>query len=182
MKIDRLCFSVFLSALLASQSLPVVACAFSTDPYFTFTNHPDIPLAKYAAGELGILQSGYARSYLVAAYRYLSGKPLSAAEQQALLSFWDKRLSSPDETDGCVDASESWLTARKAVPGAPKVDRVDYTRAVSPKEGWHSYCNCQPDGFKTAAATLNGLIAKFGASSQAVKDWLAAQDMVFDNC
>lgn len=182
MKYHRLWSSIFLSAILGAQSLPVVACAFSTDPYFTFTNHPDIPLARYAAGELGVLQSGYARSYLVTAYRYLIGKPLSAAEQQAALSFWDKRLSSPDATDGCVDASEQWLTARKAVPGASKVDRVDYTRAVSPSEGWHSYCNCQPDGFKTAAATLNSLIAKFGASSQAVKDWLAAQDMVFDNC
>src|SRR6266850_1510119 len=61
-------------ALLASVSvfLPyrTRACGpFFTDAIFVYTKHPDFPLENFAAGKLGVLQTTYARSYLVAAYR-----------------------------------------------------------------------------------------------------------------
>ena len=48
-------------------------------PYavFTYKYHPDFPLKNYAAGAIGIPQPTYARSYLVVAYRYLSGVSLN---------------------------------------------------------------------------------------------------------
>ena len=61
---------------------------------FIYTVHPDFPLEKFAAGELGVLQPTYARSYLAVAYRYLSGTGFNPTEQQALVALWRERLVS----------------------------------------------------------------------------------------
>ena len=42
--------------------------------------------------------------------------------------------------------------------------------------------NCTADAFLTAAHTLDGLIGRFGAANDGVKDWVAAQDQVFSQC
>jgi len=171
---------LLLSLGLAIQSLPTLACSFSTDTIFTYNYHPDFPLAKYSAGKLGILDSAFARSYLLIAYRYLSGAPLSAKEQQAMQSLWTDRLTSSDY--GCTAQTSTWLAARKQVPGASAIDSITTERSISADESWQTYCNCQTPAFETAAATLKERIAKFGADSAAVKNWLAAQDQVFSNC
>ena len=59
---------------------------------FTFNDHPDLPLANYGRGRLGVLKPGYARSYLVVAYRHLSGVPLSRAEADEVAGLWKDRL------------------------------------------------------------------------------------------
>ena len=44
------------------------ACGpFFTDAMFVFEEHPDLPLEQCARGRIGVLQSSYARSYLVGA-------------------------------------------------------------------------------------------------------------------
>src|SRR5579862_1785135 len=59
---------------------PARACGpFFLTVIFIQTKHPDTPLRRYAAGELGILQPSYARSYLVVAYRALREEPLTSA-------------------------------------------------------------------------------------------------------
>ena len=68
-----------LALCLLSQNVPARACEFGTETYFYYTTHPDFPLSKYAAGQLGFVDSNFARSYLLVAYRYLSGLPLSSA-------------------------------------------------------------------------------------------------------
>src|SRR3974390_2375053 len=55
--------------------------------------HPDLPLKLFAAGNLGMLQPGYAKSYLIVAYRYLNDTPLTAEEQAGILRLWHHRLA-----------------------------------------------------------------------------------------
>lgn len=170
--------TIFLCNTIAS--LPANGCAFSIDPYFTYTNHPDFPLKKYAAGQLGILQPGYARSYLIPAYRYLSGLPLSQEEQKDMVTLWDDRLTALD--GGYQNDASSWLKERNALPGVKKIESISTERAINPDEPWQTYCNCQTSAFETASKKLKELITKYGASSNEVNQWLQAQDEVFSNC
>src|SRR5437764_9034402 len=69
------------------------ACGpFFTDAIFVFSKHPDFPLERFATGQIGVLQPTYARSYLVAAYRNLTGEPLNDNEVEGLKSLWSDRL------------------------------------------------------------------------------------------
>ena len=174
--------AVVLSASIAilTQAIPVYACAFSSETYFTFPNHPDLPLNPYAAGKLGILRREYARSYLLVAHRYLSGEPLDTEEQKQIVSLWNTRLTAGDF--GEATDTGSWTKAREKVTGAPKIAEIFPNRSVSKEENYQTYCNCQGSAFITAAKTLQELITKFGAGAPAVKQWLEAQDQVFSNC
>ena len=51
---------------------------------------------------------------------------------------------------GASDAVTAWLEARKAVPGAPPLDRIDTER---PGPDYTSEPNCLDDAFRTAART-----------------------------
>lgn len=158
------------------------ACGpFFTDAIFVYTVHPDFPLEKFAAGNLGVLQPGYARSYLVAAYRNLSGNALSANEAKGIKALWDDRLN-----NGWQLSSEEWVKtwqeARKKVPGAAAATEINVFRNREKPREYESYLNCQQDSFETAAATLNERIKTLGADSAGVKSWVTAQDMVFANC
>src|SRR6266446_1801781 len=74
------------------------ACGpFFTDAIFVYSKHPDFPLERFAAGQVGVLRPTYARSYLVAAYRNLTKNSLSAEEVKALKSLWDDRLTNAFE-------------------------------------------------------------------------------------
>jgi hypothetical protein len=141
---------------------------------FTYKSHPDFPLKDYAAGAIGIPQPTYARSYLVVAYRYYSGVPLNTREQSAATQLWAFRmdLSWPGAN------SDDWLKARKLVPG------VQSTKVESLKTlpGYEGYMSCPTDAFETAADTLKEHIKHYGASSSEVRDWLAAQEIVFSHC
>jgi hypothetical protein len=134
-----------------------------------------------AQGEIGVLQPGYARSYLFVAYRQLSGNGFNAEEQKALVALWKERLEFtwPDYDE---EWPKPWITARQRVPGlgaAPKVSA--YRHREKPNE-YETYLNCQKDAFETAASVLDQRIKKFGPDSGAVRDWVAAQDQVFGNC
>lgn len=172
-----LCLVLFASI---GNSLPAYSCAFDSQSYFTYTVHPDLPLNKYAAGQLGIIDASYARSYLLTAYRYLEDKPLNDAEQKAVVQLWNDRLKV--DYEGKDSDPDVWLKARKAVPGASKIDQIETARPISKQDSWQTYCNCQTNSFITAADTLKGLITKYGAGSDNVKEWLKAQDQVFTNC
>jgi len=158
------------------------ACGpYFTDAIFVFTKHPDFPLENFAGGKIGVIDPSWARSYLVVAYRTLSDNPLSASEAKAMKSLWDDRLNGSSDL---YDESwvKKWNEARARVPGAPAGPEIQvYRNREKPRE-YESFLNCQGDAFTTAEATLNDRITKFGAASQPVRDWLAAQDAVFANC
>src|SRR6185295_15479018 len=57
------------------QAPPSSACGpFALEAIFSFSKHPEYPLEKFAAGNIGIVPTSYARSYLFVAYRYLNGE------------------------------------------------------------------------------------------------------------
>src|SRR2546421_2856376 len=158
-----------------------LACGpFFTDAIFVFTKHPDFPLENFAGGKLGIVTPTWARSYLVVAYRTLAGNPLSDGEAKDIKSLWDDRLNLNDHYDDSW--SKKWIETRKKVPGATAIAEVQTYRNREKPHEYEEFLNCQQDAFQTATATLDERIKKFGAESSQVRDWLAAQDMVFSNC
>jgi hypothetical protein len=107
----------------------VLACGpYFPQTFFRFTLHPDVPLNRFAAGELGVLQTTYARSYLVVAYRYLSGEKLSAEEQAEVVSLWKDRIGTVgdygrfDSSGESSPAQKLWFAARAKVSGISQMN------------------------------------------------------------
>lgn len=158
------------------------ACGpFFTDAIFVFTKHPDFPLEQFASGKLGVVSPTWARSYLVVAYRSLSGAPLSETEAKGVKAVWEARLSLGGYDDTEEEWTKKWNEARAKVPGAQPVQFDPYRNREKPNE-YETFLNCQQDALKNAEALLNERITRFGADSPQVHDWLAAQDTVFMNC
>jgi hypothetical protein len=175
------------------------SCSEPPEPFADYSQHPDIPFEKFVQGELGVVQPTFARSYLVVAYRYASGVPLTADEQQGAIALWQGRSIDPsniypqyysagpdvhrenhylqdaqDESDGPKD----WLDVRGQVAGAapPEINTLQEL------DTYNHYVNCSNDAFATAAVTLEQRIKQFGKDNPAIKDWVTAQDAVFANC
>src|SRR2546423_11326915 len=76
------------------------ACGpFFTDAIFVYSKHPDFPLEQFAAGKLGVVEPGWARSYPVAAYPNLSGAGLSPNEVTPLKRPLEQPLNSGRQLD-----------------------------------------------------------------------------------
>lgn len=169
-----------LSSLICTERTAKACGPFAREAIFSYDKHPDIPLDRFARGELGVLEPSYARSYLYVAYRYMNGMSFNSTEQQALLSLWRDRLAF-DWASSVDDGKQAWFDARKKVKSAAPLTEIETYRA-SGKEEYDSFLNCPADAFQSAARTLNERITRFGAESAEVKDWLQAQDKVFANC
>jgi len=187
-----MCFSIALSLMFPGILFPppTRACGpFFPVTIFVHTKHPDLPLKKFAEGNLGVLQPSYARSYLVVAYRYLSGGSFSARERKQLLGLWAQRLDRKEEwiamRDG--DSQANWLQTRKRITGLKDPEYVDKTLGGFPTFTRFAnqplyYENCLDDAFQTAEVTLRARARQFGAHSSFVRSWVKAQDTVFNNC
>lgn len=185
MKRKKLCLALLIGSLGLGTLLYRLDTGYGCGPfseiaYFTYSLHPDFPLDHYARGEMGILQPTYARSYLYVAYRYLSGRSFDSDEQNALLGLWHERLARGTWGPNEDSAVKRWIEERKKVTGADSDYSVEIYRDFG--NNFQQYINCTADGFFTAINTLDQRIAKFGGSSDTVKDWLRAQDQVFSNC
>ncbi len=173
--------ALVVSLLMVAMVRSTNACGpFSRYAVFTYSKHPDLPLNRYAGGQLGILQPDYARSYLVVAYRLINGGKFSVQEQDVLRDLWNERLSFGYSADD-PGITASWLDARKKVPGLGEQPGIGIDRRYESEQHYY-FNNCLEDSFKTAAKTLDERIAKFGAASAEVKEWTTAQDTVFANC
>jgi len=169
------------------------SCSEGPDPFSDFSLHPDVPLEKYAAGRLGIVQPTFARSYLVVAYRYFAGVPLTKDEQFGAQALWIGRIGDANVTDPNAEADrapnpyieansrrarEDWLEARKQISAlpAPSVDEF--------KDGpdYFRYINCSDDALENAVSTLNARAKALGKENPGMQEWLRAQDTVFINC
>lgn len=172
--------SVLLSlSFLALPVPPAQACA----PDLAYAilingNHPDLPLKLFAGGNVGIVQPGWAKSYLVVAYRNLIGKPLSKVEQDSIVNLWHERIINGSRFDSSIsnDQKDAYLKLRAQAIGADpkkngeiywKVDSFAYDKGVG------------DSAFALAKDTLSGLVKKFGAKSAPVRDWVKAQDGLF---
>jgi len=169
------------------------SCSEGPDPFSDFSSHPDDPLEKFAAGQLGIVQPTFARSYLVVAYRYFAGAPLTKDEQWGAEAIWSDRIGDSNVTDQEALATspknpyvedhaaygrENWPEARKQVTDSPAPE----VAATKDGPNYNVYVNCGDDALETAAITLKARVKTFGKDNPGVKDWLKAQDTVFTNC
>lgn len=171
-----------LLAVVLFTAKPAPACGpFALGAVFTFVKHPEFPLEKFAAGQIGVVQPTYARSYLVGAYRHLNGPALTASEQKQIQELWQQRLefSWPDSDE---EWPKPWLKVRETVPGVAPLGGISTSRRRDKPNEYDSYINCQSDAFEIAATTLTARIKKFGLESAVIKDWVMAQDFVFSNC
>jgi hypothetical protein len=173
---------VVISFLLLLVPKPAQACGpFFTDAIFVFEKHPDFPLERFARGDMGVLKSSYARSYLVAAYRNLIGEKLSESEVKALNSLWDDRINL-NEDYASEDWVKRWNDARAKVTGAGAAPDIQVYRNREKPHEYEAYLNCQQDAFENAVATLADRVKRFGNDSAEAREWLKAQDVVFSNC
>lgn len=175
------------------------SCSEPPDPFADYSEHPDVPFERFVQGDLGVVQPTFARSYLVVAYRYASGVPLTADEQQGAIALWQRRgidasniypqyySAGPDvhrenhylqDVQDEGDGPKDWLDARGQVDSASPSE----INQLQNLETYNSYVNCSNDAFASAAATLLQRIKQFGKDHHGIKDWVAAQDAVFENC
>jgi hypothetical protein len=150
---------------------------------FTYAKHPDFPRERFLEGRLGVLQPTYARSYFVVAYRHLTSVGFTAPEREQVRGYWEDRGSAAwDQVD--ADWLGKWRAARNRVPGVPRPpERLlgGGTSVYSPET--HAFTlNCVDDAFRTARHTLEERSRRYGAASKEVREWVTAQNQVFDNC
>jgi hypothetical protein len=149
-------------------------------PVFTNPAGPDLRDRDYSGGKLGLLEHTYHHQPLYIAYRYLAGKPFTATQLQA--------LGEPSVEDAVAEKNwlRAWQHARTVILGASDSLRDDggygTSRHVPGTDNYVYYYNCLNSAFENAVQTLDKRVAQFGAQSSAVKDWLSAQDQVFENC
>ena len=146
-------------------------------PVFVYSLHPDVPVTRFIAGDIGIPEPQYARIYLFATYRYLEGNPLTTSEQQRWLNVWKVRTSKswPE-----WKADQVWLRARKRIP-VPLPNQQLRPSQISGRDYTYS-SPCSDDAFATAARTLEARARRFGPNSAEVKFWVQGQDAVFEAC
>jgi hypothetical protein len=192
-RIARIFAAIFLALLLILPPPLAFACGPDfTAPTYTDFNSPDARDASYAAGKLGILQRGYYHVYLFEAYRNLSAKPFNAAEL-ASLGFQPTSASqqnaspsqNPAEPENWIATWESTranLLGEKPTNSPRAFDPVGVTRAGMQDERYVAYYNCLSGAFENAVHTLQSRATQFGAQSAVIKEWIAAQDQVFENC
>jgi hypothetical protein len=194
-KMLRVVLVVLICVVIVIPPMQVYACGpYFSQTFFKFTMHPDVPLDRFAAGQLGVLQTTYARSYLVVAYRYLSGEALSAEEQAGAVSLWKDRIGSFENggrfySNGETSVSQNaWFADRAKLPGIPLVylppsrrNRGNWNQ-IEEDGQYDSHPNCLEPAFERAAGTLAKRISQFGAESKEVRSWAEAQDAVFALC
>jgi hypothetical protein len=184
-KFPQITIVLLLCISLLCPPIPVQACGpFFPSITFTYLSFPGVPLKRFGAGELGILQPTFEPRYLVVAYRNLDARPLITAEQKAALY----PCTSPcDPNTNDEKAIEDWQIARGKITSVPVPtfngpDRP-IVRHMSGGYMWmDNFPNCLDPAFETAADTLSRRVDQFGVDSPAVKEWVAAQDAVFSNC
>jgi tetratricopeptide (TPR) repeat protein len=183
-RIARISIVLTIIAALTIPPPPAFACGPDfTGPLFFFTTGPQLPYTDYARGKLEILQHTYWHEPLYIAYRNLSGKSLTPAELKILAE-----PSAEENASAKKNWIETWNDTRAKLVGKTSGNSRLYdsghgiTRQVDLTGMFLEYYNCLDNAFEFAVRTLTKRVEQFGAQSAVVKDWIAAQDMVFANC
>ena len=175
--IRRAIICVVLAAILFQSHVRTNACGPSElVPIFVFKESSDFPFSDFAAGKIGIVQPTFGRKTLLIAYRYLNGGTFTPDEQEALV----RALRGKPPEDQGEEVVKLWVTARKeVVPDEENPPEIYTEREYG---GYDFFPNCSRNAFEVATATLKERVAKHGAADRHVRAWLAAQDLVFQNC
>jgi hypothetical protein len=178
MKTVRQTLVLAMSLLLWLQTVPPArACGLDyLQPVFVFRDSGDLPFSDFTAGKIGIVQPTFGKKTLAIAYRYLNGSSFSPDEQKELVV----ALKGEPPEDDDDKAIKAWIEARREVVG--KDERLPEIYAERKNGGYDFFPNCARNGFEVAIETLKDRVAKYGADDRNVRDWLAEQDLVFQNC
>jgi len=167
--------------LLACAAIAAVAAnAFASGDYgpsytmFKAYTKPDIPNARFQAGELGVLQPGMRRVYLYTAWRAImlrapaatepgTGKGLDRADGSAFGYGWD-HVDGEDTSADLVGRAARVLNIKADDPAARMI------------------VACPAAANAHAAATLRQLEARPDANRARVDAWLRAQYQVGESC
>lgn len=177
--INKCLASLFLISIILSSVYP---CGPSfIEPLFDTTNGPEAPYRDYAAGQLGIVKPQFRRSVLIGAYRYIAGNGLTAPEQSAMIDVWNAEFHNRDYRNIDVEkAVKDWVAKRKGVGGdEEKLPEIYVEREYG---GYDFFPNCAQNAFEVATETLDSRASSHGPQDVHVKDWIKAQDQVFENC
>jgi hypothetical protein len=179
MKAPRRIAAIAVLLFLLAAPSDLSSCGpFIPSAVFTRLNLPENE-RDFFGGHLGLLQPTYYRRYLAMAYRILNDAPLRDDVIAALDSERRRRMTVGGGQAANDDPVKIWKAARLQVPEIKPVEIRPYRIAG---DSFSFYPGCADDAFRTAAKTLDSLIARAGARSLEVRDWLAAQDVVFSNC
>ncbi len=179
----------------AIVALPAKACGpFLPQAIFYETVHPDLPLAAYTAGQLGIVRPSYQVVYLYVAYRLLSGTPFSQTQQREL---WAQqrnpagqepapspffRITPPWRQQWQRASRATLLLAAGGWAGPEGVYRPLDQRQGGFSDLFGQFLNCPDAAFHTALRTWNAVRKRYGGQSTTARAWLQAQNQVFANC
>lgn len=141
-----------------------------------FINYQGPPNQReFLDGKLGVLRPSFEARHQIAAFRTLSGVPLTQAEKDSLYD--DQR----DVGSFAGYPPQMWIQARETVGigRAPEINQYGALR----RNGLVLYFeNCKNDAFLTAKATLEELTDSWGKNDPRLIEWIGAQDQVFSNC
>jgi hypothetical protein len=156
----------------------IFSCGNWIVPTFVLKQRPDEP--AFNAGKLGILWPKFDRRYLVIAYRYLDQKPLTAEERKSLDDAAGPNVTPPGAPYDPDPPVTAWLKARSHALGLKQVEGIQIQRYKV--NGFAQYPNCGDDAFTNAASTATSRSRTFGIAAAAMREWVAGQDAVFQNC
>jgi len=169
-------FTLLFSLALQLAS-PAKGCGpFTIDPIFIFHHSPDLPFEEFTKGKIGIVQPTFGRKTLVIAYHYLNGGFYNEEEQRALV----EALHGEAPEENGSDALKVWIAARKEL--LQESETLPEIYRERKHENYDFFPNCAQNAFGVATETLKDRVASYGADDRNVRDWIAAQDAVFQNC
>lgn len=147
-------------------------------PEFNSPWGPVRPLSELATGSLGVVEGSWWRKPLLLAWYRLNGENLPAGALEAF-QYGDRLGKASDVTL----AIQAWLTEANAVAPdlAPNI-RLWATSDLPAGNRWDSFLNCPNAAWEQARKTLADRIIKWGSSTPATRDWIAAQHRVFARC
>ena len=154
------------------------SCAYSLPtPVFATKQMPADLEGEFLKGRLGVLQRSYREQYLIGAFRILSGTPLTEEEVGTLFS----DPPGGDSSDS-YPAEDSWIGVRMNVPGLKELKRLETYKTLSTSGQQTSFLNCRANAFENASETLVTLSDSWGFDDPRTRQWVEAQDQVFNNC
>jgi hypothetical protein len=169
--IARAGFAAALLGFVAAWPTGLESCAVAPlTALFTPRSEP-LNVEAFNNGDLGIVHPWYRRRVLVAVYRELRwpGAKPSDLETPAV------------QAPTAPAAQQQWLDARASAGAQPVPGGfINPNKWIAATSDY--IVNCNDDAFLTAKATLEARGARYGIDNPRSKTWLAAQDMVFQNC
>jgi hypothetical protein len=165
------------AVLIVNLTAPVWACGPSfIEPVFVFMASPDLPFSEFTSGKIGIVKPTFGRKTLTIAFRYLNGGSFNADEQKALTI----ALRGNATTEPEPDPVKTWVATRKEF--LAENEKLPAIYVEGRYGGYDFFPNCAPNAFEVATQTLRDRVSSYGADDKNVRAWLAAQDIVFQNC